>query len=267
MSNRFRRLFPKLLPSWLSDGDGERVAYSLGLMMDTFLERLHQGLYARFPEYSPPTALSAIGRDRRIVRGLNESNAAYSARLLRWLDDHRVRGNPYALMDQLAAYMQASVVIRTVDRIGNWYTRAADGTRSVSLIQSNWDWDGVAANPYWARFWVIIFIDTGEPWTPHADLIGDPGLWSGAIGSAGFTIGSTATPDEVAAVRSIVAGWKPAGTTCEWIILSDDPTEFDPATAGQPLPNPGLWGRWSYENAGASEFVRSWNARYWKGPS
>lgn len=258
MSFRFRRAFYKLLPSWLTTGEGELVDYSLGVIKDAFLERLKLGRDARFPAYAPPDALTYLGRDRKIVRGINEPAASYAVRLQRWLDDHRVRGNPFALMMQLRAYMQADCKIRTVDRAGNWYTIEENGTRSVNLALGNWNWDGAAAT-LWSRFWVIIYpIGGTDPWAPS---VGDAG---GASWPVGGTIGTTATPDQVASVRSIIRDWKPAGTTCEWIITAFDAASFNPL--GLPEPD-GTWDWFGYSNAGAYEIARLTTARYWRGVS
>lgn len=251
---RFRELFYAMVPGWMRDGaDGERMLWTLGLMHDLFAERMRLSQEASDPATAPEDALGYIGRDRRIRRGINEPAAAYAARLVRYLDDHRTQGGPFALMDQLYAYLQtAGATLRTVDRRGNWFERAADGTRSFTLGAGNWDWDGGAASN-WSRFWVIIFTDQG-PWTLR---------WAHPGGAA--TDGTTtATADEIAGVRTIVREWKPAGTTCEWIIVCDaDPAaKFGPATGDDPG---GTWGRWS-DGAANARPVRDPSARYWAGP-
>lgn len=268
----FAQAIRALGPAWLVRRDeGELVGYSLGRIVDAFAERTRQGLIARFPAYAPEDALGPMGRDRKITRGINEPAATYAARQLTWLDDHKRRGNPFALMQQLRGYCGVDMVFRTVDRRGNWYTRAADGTESYLLRQANWDWDGVPASPDWSRFWVILYPPVGTDADPYplwgpGPTIGASDLWGGAIGTDGYTIGSTATPDEVAGVRAIVREWMPAGTRCEGIILAFDSASFDPATpAGPPLPD-GTWGVSAKIAAGVWVRTRLDTARYWRGP-
>lgn len=263
----FRALRKKLAPSWLTTGEGELVGYALDTIKDAFVERLRQGLLARMPQNTrdgtvtaPDDALAAMGRDRRIVRGINELSTTYAARLVRWLDDWRTAGNPFALMQQLAAYTGKGPAFRTVDVRGNWYSRAADGTQSTSINQANWDWD---ADPYaltkWSRFWVIIY--------PNGLWVPGPTFGSGlAFGETGSTLGSTATPEEVASVKAVVADWKPAGTRCVNIILDFDGTAFNPATArdGSGLPD-GHWGHWSKRVGAVRTPSRLSTARYWDG--
>jgi len=255
MSRHFREIFYDLCPSWLKSGESELVQYSLQLMHDVWAERFQLSYEADLPEYAPEDALAYMGRDRGIRRGINEPSAAYAARLLRYLDDHKTQGNPFALMDQLYAYLQTSgVTLRTVDRRGNWFTRAASGTRGVGLDLANWDWDGGSlAN--WGRFWVVVFSDTG-PWSSQ---------WlHGAPGSDSKSGTTTATADEIAGVMTIIREWKPAGTRCEWVIVCfDSPgTSFGPETGDDPL---GTWGRWS-DAAASARPVRDADARYWRGP-
>jgi hypothetical protein len=262
----FRRLFYRLTPWWLNTGEGELVNFSLGAMHDAMSERARQSVHARFPATTPPDALPRMGRDRKIIRGFNEPEATYRLRLLRWLDDHRVRGNPYKLMAQLRAYLTGyAVPMRTVDNRGNWYSVAADGTRSVVLDQGNWDWDGSPA--LWSRFWVILY-PPADLWTEGPN-IGDADLWGGAVGGNGagiYTIGSTATPEQVKSIRSIVRQWKPAGTHCVRIIVAFDPASFDPADPpGPPLPD----GTWKNHGTGypVRLAARLQTARYWRGTS
>lgn len=259
----FFESFQRILPSWLTSGDGGKVAASLSLLADDFAARARLGLLARFPAYAPDDeALAAIGRDRRIIRGINEPRAAYAARLSTALDDLKTRGNPFTLLRQLRAYLQAPCVVRTVDRKGNWYTIEADGTEVATINAANWNWDGGAASE-WSRFWVVIYPVNGiTPWAPTPGVLGDASLWSGALrASSTATIGTTATVDQVASVRQIIRDWKPAGTTCEWIIVAFDAATFTPAGATDPA---GAWAGWS-NHTGAP--VRLSSARYWRGVS
>lgn len=257
---RFRFARPKLAPRWLTSGEGELLGYALDVLKDGAAERVRLGLLARLPQNdptgattAPPDALAAIGRDRRLIKGIGESDSVYAVRLLSWLDDRRRVGNPYMLMKQLAAYVGAGTSFRTVDARGNWYTRAADGTETALLQEENWDWDGTPIGERWSRFWVIVY--PGDVWDSEPDW-GDVD-W----GDTAHTWGSTATPEHVASVRHIVNDWKPAGTRCVNIIIAFDPASFDP-TAPEP---DGLWGRWSKTVSGVRVASRLSTARYWSG--
>lgn len=253
-----------LAPRWLTEEEGELVGYSLDIMKAAMLERFRLGLLARFPqngpngETAPPDALVAIGRDRRVVRALDETDAEYAARLLLWLDDRVRQGNPFMLMQKLAEYLGPLPSYRTVDARGNWYSRAADGTETSSLKQENWDWSGEPIGERWSRFWVIIY--PGGLWAESTYLPGD--LGAPTVGTVGEPSASTTAPVEhVETVRAIVADWMPAGTRCINIIVPLDPASFDP-TAPEP---DGTWERKSTYVAPTQVPARLDTARFWDG--
>jgi hypothetical protein len=231
----FRTTRKHLAPRWLTEDEGEAVGYTLDIIKDAFARRIELGLLARFPEQdadgtaAPADALAAMGRDRRVIRGRNEATAGFVRRLKSWLDDRKTAGNPHTLMQRLAEYTGEGPSFRTYDNAGNSYHRAADGSRSLTLGTS-WDWDGDAAQ--WARFWVIIYPD--GLWTAE-------GSWGSGTWGDGDLWGATITADDVATLRALVADWKPAGTTCVYIILALDAASFDP-TAPEP---DGTWSDWS----------------------
>jgi hypothetical protein len=260
---RFRLLRRFLGPKWLvTDGESGLVGYSLDVVKDAFIQRLMLGLIARFPHQdasgrpAPSDALAAQGRDRRVTRGLAETGSSYAGRLLRWLDDSQSRGAPFALLQKLSEYTGPGPSFRTVDARGNWYSRAADGTESAVLNTGNWNWDG-PIGARWSRFWVVIY--PNGLWSEYPNDWGDA---AGANWGEGLqTWGSTATPENVQTIRSIVADWKPQGTRCVNIILAFDPASFNPAT---PEPD-GLWASWSKNVAGVQVPARLSTARYWDG--
>ena len=253
-------------PPWLTvNGESGQLGFALDVIKNAFVERCRLGLMVRFPQQdpqgtpAPDDALAAMGRDRRMVRGISETSKAYAARLLTWLDVWATAGNPFTLMNQLAAYMGPLPDIRTVDVRGNWFTRLADGTQSALLNQANWDWDGAAdALARWSRFWVIIY--PNGLWTSSAKW-GDGGQWGD-----GRTWGSSATSDQVQTIKGIVKTWKPAGTRCINIILAFDNTTFLPTTLrdGTGLPD-GTWGSPAKIVGGVSVPSRLSSARYWDG--
>jgi hypothetical protein len=237
MAVSFRSLFRKLLPHWLLAGDGEKVHWSHSVVFDGMMERLRQGIRARFPADAPEDALARIGRDRRITRGFDESSDNYRLRLPGYLTDWGQAGAPWPMLRQLVGYCGVAMISRTVDNRGNWHTRSADGAETSLLDQGNWDWDGDTSK--WARFWPILY-PPAELWTAGPTL-GDPALWGGALGTPGYTVGSTATPEQVAAVKNLVREWKPAGSRCPKVVIAFDADDFEPTDASPPNPD----GDWS----------------------
>jgi hypothetical protein len=262
----FRHIIVNAAPPWLQGYVGSRLLYTCGLILDECAEFVTQGVQARMPGIGTPTALPYVGRDRKIIRGFDEDDDGYAARLPLWLDvdHHKTRGNPYALITQLKGYLAPfECRIRTVDNNGTWFTEEANGTRSVDLAEGNWDWDG---STDWSRFWVIIY-PAGTPavWS-IGDDVGDPTLWGDCtVGNPTYTVGTTATVNQVQTIRQIVTDWKPAGTVCPNIIIAFDQASFDPTLPpGDPLLPGGDWGTHG-DGLSTRGRARLTTARYWKG--
>lgn len=252
----FRGMHEALAPEWLRGDEGTRVLWTLEFMADTYAERAKLGMLASCPSNAPEDALPYLSRDRKIIRGIGEPSAAFRARLLTWLDDHKTRGNPYALLNQLRTYLGAGVRVRSVDMRGNWFTIERDGTRSCLINQNNFDWDGLSTQ--WSRFWVIVYpTAAGVPWAEQA-------AW-GAGQSWGEmdSLGTTATQAEIDGMMRIIREWKPAGTRCDWGIVAFDDASFDPAGADVPS---GDYLGWHVPTSGAEVPIRLGTARYMRGP-
>ena len=262
MSLSTLRNYYQNLPAFLRSGEGEAVSFSITTMAAAYVERARLGWLARYPDHAPVDALPLMCRDRKVIRGFDETPVTLRARLIAAPTRHRKRGSPWALLREIRAYLGVDLLCRTVDNSGNWFTIDEDGNETASLAQANWDWDD--GPTLWSRFWVILY-PPATLWTAGPDW-GDAELWDGAWGTPGYTWGSTATPEQVRSIRQIVRDWKPAGTRCRHVIIAFDPDSFDPETApGAPLPD----GGWAFHGDGASTRARSRldTARYWKGTS
>jgi len=123
------RMRERWSPPWMQTGNNEKLMYAVAVLVDTLGDALVAGLALRYPGLYTYESLPVIGRERRIARGPNESDATYAERLRLWLDAHRGRGGPYALLAQLYAYYAPSnFVAHLIYRSGRHFRMAADGT-------------------------------------------------------------------------------------------------------------------------------------------
>lgn len=234
----------KFFPPWMLDRvaaglvNGWKYIYSFLVMGDLLIQFAIEGVLAKFPGYCPAEALPIIGRDRRITRGLAETDDSYATRLIGWLDAWKRAGSAYAILDQIAAYLGTPGTLRIVTANGTWWTRNPDGSRErvVTLPTKNWDWDG--EDDLWARFWVILYADdygwtTDGVWGTPGEVWGDDGTGWG-LSNVPWQVGQD--------LRGIIAEWKSAASICKNIVISLDSSYPDPATpAGAPMPI-GNWG-------------------------
>lgn len=257
MTQTFRGAILRAAPKRLRRYWGSRLIYALGIQWDALIDLMVDGITARFPDYTPPDGLAAIGRDRKIRRGFAESAASYAVRLKRWIPDRKTKGNPYTLMRQLQGYLTGySVRLRTVNNAGAWHTLYADGTTDF-YVNPEWDWDG-ESDP-WSRFWVILYAPTAlwnpdGTWGQGANYWGDGGVW-----------GLSATYEQGQTIKAIVREWTPPHSTCAGVIVTWDATAFDPTdpeVGDADFPN-GNWGRAGKDDgAGNYELVRPQWARF-----
>lgn len=211
-----------------------RLLYVFGVHCDALIESAVLAVKARFPTFAPSDALPALGRERGIRRGFAETDAQYRARLIRWLRTRRIKGGPWALMDQLAGYLTGySCKIRVVNSAGAWCTRNADGSREYYIASpTNWDLGGRS------DYFVIVYLDQG-PWDPQTTW-GATGLkW----GADGLTWGTTATPEQVRTCKAIIQEMNPPHAKCRWLVFAMDPDSFSPTGSGAGYPD-STWVYW-----------------------
>lgn len=153
----FRFAMRRFVPPWLRRTVGGAIMDSLGVPVETLVDRCIESVKIRFPSERFPDALAYIGRDRRIPRGPNEIDYTYSARLRLWWDAHLTRGGPYALLEQMYAFFQATdnPTIAVVGNSGIRHVVDPSGNITRDEIGSA-GWTGDGEHPSkWARIFVI----------------------------------------------------------------------------------------------------------------
>lgn len=197
----YRDAIREISPWWLRGPIGGSVLYAIGSVVDLFGDGLRAGVKMRFPGFYSSESLPLIGRERRIRRGRYELDETYVERLVPWLDHHRTRGGPYALLAQVHAFYRPSNFSIEL--------RYASGRRFVmspddgSIVRGNIVWsppDGAA--PLWARWWLIY------QW-PYA--IDDDGTWdSPGVFDDGGVWDCNLAPDELRDIRLVPREWNAA---------------------------------------------------------
>lgn len=176
------RLRERWSPPWLQTGNNEKLLYAAGMLADVCGDAMVAALAMRYPGLYSYESLPVIGRERRITRGPYETDAGYAARLRRWLDDHRRRGGPYAMLAQLYAYFAPNgFPITLVYRSGRRFDMAPDGTVTRSIVPTF----GLDARPeQHARWWLFYATDDYDvddlSDEDRADLAHVPREWNNA---------------------------------------------------------------------------------------
>lgn len=251
-----RNAIKSFVPNWLSDQPvlniGFSVLFIIALTCDFFIEQLFQGVLAALPGQGDPTTLAYIGRSRGLIRGLSETDASYIARLIGWLGLWNVAGGAETLVLLIQAYLGNNLVVRLVDRAGNFVTANADGT-TTKIKDINWDWDsGIAATygqpsrvSFWGDTWLIVYTTDGR-WPVYTSR-SDPAFLAAWGTYNGLGSGHQVPRAAVDGVYQILASFKGAHTWMVALMFTDDTTQFVPLFLGFP---DGQEADWSREIAG-----------------
>lgn len=224
----FRDSIREKTPSWLRRGVAEKVLYAIGIQFDGLAEALVSSIKMRFPGLYSAESLPLHGRERRIRRGRTESNEVYATRLRRWLDDHRTRGGPYALLAQVHAHFApGNFPVDLVYYSGRRFQLDVAG--DVTYDDIDWTFDADSAR--WPRWWLFYHWPT---LIPDDGVWGDPGTW----GDGGMW-GSSLTGQEVTDLRLVPREWNAAHAR-GWIVLLTEGElwGYPEGTWG----DPGVWG-------------------------
>jgi hypothetical protein len=225
----FREGILRIVPDWLRGENGAAFLYSIGLQLDGLTDALVAGVQLRFPGRYSEESLPLLGRQRRIRRGPDETSEAYATRLNRWLDDHKFRGGPYALLEQLRAFWGDTFDAELVYYSGRRFSMAVGG--SISRDDIEWTFDANAAK--WARWWLFIHWPESIAGDGAWD---DPGTWDD-----GGVWDSTLTVQDVANLRSVPAEWNAQHAIGEVVLLSDGLELWDYPQGTWDEPG-GIWG-------------------------
>jgi hypothetical protein len=224
----FRDSLRKLSPRWLQGRNGERLLYAMGVQMDAFGDGCVEAVRLRYPVDANPEPLPYLGRDRRMSRGRSETDATYAARLRGWLDAHRFRGGPYAMLAQIHAYYSPNAFpVQLVYRSGRRYSMDSAGVVTVDDVPFNID----AMPAKWARFWLFY------EWPAS---VGNDGEW-GDVGTwdDGGTWDTTLTVQDVADIRLVPREWTAAHAQGQ-VVLTSDGAELWDYPEGT-WSDPGVW--------------------------
>jgi len=160
---------------WLRGPNAQAFLGLLGEEKDLALVDLREAVKARWPGIGPPSALALQGQGFDIERFPGETDEEYTGRLSKAWETHTLAGTKAAIVASLRAY----------------------GVQDVEVIE---DCEGSFAPGSWySRFWVVLGPDFGA-------LALEPLRMPFALGSR--TLGTTATPDQVRAIKRQILKWK-----------------------------------------------------------
>lgn len=207
-------LVEEVVPTWLRGTWGARWFRVLGRLADIIGEGARQAVKARFPKHAPVDALDAIGWERLIDRGPNESDERYRQRVAGPWDVWPYGGTATGIIAALRGFGLGS------PRVYN------HRTSTTPAKPYNWKFDDNDTN--WSRFWVVL--DPGaHPWEP---LVASEDL----LASDELLAGITMTASEYRTLRRLVHRWRDAhGLAADLLIIFEGPMAADDLLASDAL--------------------------------
>jgi len=270
----------RVLPAHMSKIELGRLVYAVGLVCDAYVDWVVRAMQQRFPLICEPDALLWHGRDRQIFRGQVQSEASFRAQLVRWLQLHKRRGHPWALLTAIQTYFSTDPsaasqgpLVRCVEHHPHpsgtsraiWCSLDPLGVfSSHEQSPSNWDWDSndplrpasVATKD--TRFWVLVYQAAGT--TPPA-LFAEQGDSSPALPSSSTIAqgSSLSTKRHVQDIATLGRFWRGAGAWFAGLILVYDPAAFAPTGTGVLFPDGDWYRNW---NPDTLDYQRDQRAAY-----
>lgn len=122
-----RHILRELCPPWLR-GEQARSFLNEGIftIYDIDSDLMFEALMARFPSLCPADALPYLAKDRHIIVGPTESEAAVRARCLAWMTESILSGLPMGWLLAMQAYCAPTYPkVRLVTKRSVWYTLEA----------------------------------------------------------------------------------------------------------------------------------------------
>lgn len=244
----FRDSFLRYAPPWLQRAWGSRLIYTFGLHDDALIDMAVAAVKLRFPEYCLQEAVETLATERQIMRGPSEDEAAFIDRLVSWLDERKLKGNPYTLIRQIQAYLSPNTAtVKIVNNGGMWHWIDASGDNHFHYA-GNWNWDDEPT--WWARYWVVIHnptqIDGVTRLWERETTFSEPSTFGAVFGEEserGMCVGSTIPLHVAASLKQLAQRWSPAHATCRYIIVAFDDDTFSPTGESSGLPD-GTWAKW-----------------------
>lgn len=214
----FRELIVTLVPPWLRRGNAAGLLYAIALHFDALVDLVTAAIKLRLPGVYSYETLPHLSRERRIRRGIGESDASLATRQANYLEAHKDRGGPYPMLEQVRAhYATAPFVVHLVYASGARFDMDAAGTvtrDAVSFVTG-------LGSEEWAHWWLVyewpVEIASDGLWDDGADSWdAPPGVWDSAL-----------TVAEVTDFRLIPTEWNNAHCKGHLVVLAPGQALWD----------------------------------------
>jgi hypothetical protein len=187
-----------LAPPWLLKPNAKKYLEAIGNLVDEEgVDRARESSRVGVVEVAPADALPALGRERQLERYAAESEDAYRTRL----------------KEAFKTWGQAGTKAAVLASLNGGYPGPA-----WAVVENYEDdpEDSGFTEDFWSRFIVKMGNSALSPWKWGTAPTGSGFTW----GQTNLTWGSTATPAQLALIKSLVLKFKPAFTVFDFIRIT-----------------------------------------------
>jgi hypothetical protein len=212
----------QLAPHWLRRINLFRVLYVGALMLDFLADALMLAVKLRFLNYVTTIGLARTADERGLIRGPNETDDHFTARLQNWWDTGKRTGSFRTLAEQLAAFFSPTNVSIFIVSPGGHYVAVSSSDGSISRGQfGGWTWD-THDSEYTSRFWVLIPASAWgiAKWARKVRQTGakvrQPGV---SVGSVTARLNAASDALDSNEIRRIIEAFRPPHTKCDSVLI------------------------------------------------
>lgn len=184
----YRVYEPQIQPTALKGAYGQSWRRAHGLVKDYYSNVAKQGVKLRFPSYASSDALGAIGDERQIDRGQNETDAQYAPRVRTAWDAWYWGGTAGGILKALSAMGYTAVVPQVRQ---NAYSLDGSGNVVVTALGGT-GWFIDTSSSFWSKF-SVLFVQPLPTWWLAGGLTS---VFHGGTGTGVVTASGTPTADE-----------------------------------------------------------------------
>lgn len=196
MATTYRNFMMSISPPWLRTPEGEAWTQGVGDIKDVMLERLKEGVKARFPTEAANDALDRIGEERLLPRAyFGETQSAYAERLVDAWTVWPFAGTAYGVLTALWDYGYSNYPYIAIAK-GKLYH--LDSNKQLVVTTGSFSFD---VPTHWATFRVLFPSPLPPSWI------------SGGVPAHGSA--------EALRVISVINRWKDAKALLEKVIIQN----------------------------------------------
>jgi len=209
------------MPIALQGAYGQSFTRAYGIVKDFLASQARAAVVQRFPQYAAADSLGAIGNERGLIQGVNESSTAYALRLKQAWDAWVFGGTAFGILSQLFSMGYQDVFLM---QRGSKFSLNGSGALVITAIGTNKSWNPAYPNwnlSFWSAFSIIVDHPYPAAWLGSSNWTSPIHVGTGSGTLSGFV--GIASPDVQLCIKITTGG---ATGTAQYAVSTDGGITF-----------------------------------------